>query len=1240
MGRVGVQELDFSPLTSPELEPAFWTPERLDRHSAWWGHVPFAFWLVANVEPRLLVELGTHHGVSYAAFCEAVLRRRLATRCYAVDAWKGDSHAGVYDEDVYADLKEFHDRRYASFSQLARKTFDEASADFDDGSIDLLHIDGYHSYEAVRNDFDTWRPKLSDRGVVLFHDTNERQLDFGVWRFFAELKGQVPTFEFLHSHGLAVAAVGSRAPEAAKWLCGLSEAEIVAVRERFCLLGARWEAARQKEAQAKALAEASAQHARLAAVIVEKDNAIAGFREAVDKAEARLPEQEDRVNNMQSVMAAKDIEIAEGRKQSLKLESLVAERDARLTESEGLLVKQSDHIARLQSEVERLSATIARAEDVIHHIAQKFSGAMKKRSLRQFRHALKVQFFRLPVRTSRYSLIRDSVFFDKNYYLQSNPDVKAQKLDPVVHYLGFGAQEGRDPGPHFSEAGYRALSPDLALTSVPALEHYESHGRTERRRLLAVEPRVNAPDRHDAGMDTIAASAFDPHKKTILIVSHDASRTGAPILALNLVQRFSERYNVIGLVLGGGELIDHFLQASTSLVVAHRVHMTDGELDRVIADITSRRPLSFAIANSVESRRVLRPLKVAGVPTVSLVHEFSADTRPRSAFPDVLSLSTRTVFSTKATLEDVASDFWLYPSSSIHIAPQGKCVVPASSHAPKETANEKAWLKQNLRPQGVGRKFLVIGVGTISLRKGVDLFFDCATIIKNGPGGERFQFVWIGDDPYPETPYSLSLFLTDQFKRANLEPQMKIVRTTSQIELAYELADLLIVSSRLDPLPNTATEALTSGLPVLCFERTTGIAHFLSENGLGDLCVAKYLDTRDLARKALALADDDELRAKVSERSRAAAESTFDMSAYVSKIEAIAAEAIGNESRLRHEVETILASKKFRSDFFKHAGLDGLGLSEEQIIGNYLYHVASGIGIRKPMPGFHPTVFSMLHASEGRAKYDPFVDFLQRGLPEGPWLQKVIQDGVQRKAGTRAALHLHAFYPDLVPGVVKRLHFNASSPDLFVSVCTSEAAAEVRKALHGYRGRLCDLQVTPNLGRDFGPLLTQFGRTLCDEYDIIGHLHTKKSLHVADRSYAEAWSAFLLENLIGGERGGAMFDAILSAMELDSEIGLVFPDDPHVMSWTHNRRVAEDLATRMNLGDLPEQFNFPIGSMFWVRSSVLSRFVELDLAWSDYPPEPIPIDGTLVHAFERLFGVVPATMGMRCAVTNIPGLTR
>ena len=158
---------------------------------------------------------------------------------------------------------------------------------------------------------------------------------------------------------------------------------------------------------------------------------------------------------------------------------------------------------------------------------------------------------------------------------------------------------------------------------------------------------------------------------------------------------------------------------------------------------------------------------------------------------------------------------------------------------------------------------------------------------------------------------------------------------------------------------------------------------------------------------------------------------------------------------------------------------------------------------------------------------------------------------------------------------------------------------------------MLELQVVPNLGRNFGPLLTQFGKVLCANYDVIGHIHTKKSAH-ADRSIVEAWRKFLLENMIGGEMGGAMLDAIHSSMALDPSIGIVFPDDPNVMSWTDNRGHANALAARMKCGKLPENFNFPIGSMFWVRSSILFRFVELDLDWSDYPSEPAPTDGTFI----------------------------
>jgi hypothetical protein len=101
-------------------------------------------------------------------------------------------------------------------------TFDQARTSFSDGSLDLLPIDGTHTYEAVRHDFENWLPALSKRAVVLFHDTNVRSDGFGVWRLWEELRTRYPAFSFLHSHGLGVLGVGPEQPQALQALFGMT----------------------------------------------------------------------------------------------------------------------------------------------------------------------------------------------------------------------------------------------------------------------------------------------------------------------------------------------------------------------------------------------------------------------------------------------------------------------------------------------------------------------------------------------------------------------------------------------------------------------------------------------------------------------------------------------------------------------------------------------------------------------------------------------------------------------------------------------------------------------------------------------------------------------------------------------------------------------------------------------------------------------------------------------------------
>jgi GT2 family glycosyltransferase len=199
--------------------PVSWMkPLRLAPQDAWVGHIPFAYWLIEAAAPRLLVELATHTGSSYLAFLQAIDELKLNTQCFGIDTWRGGEHAGSNNDRTCEDLEKFHDARYQAFSRLVRLASNETLPRFNDGSVDILHLGGSNTYDAVRGDFESWLPKLSERGIVLLHDINARENHVGASKLWNELRETCLHFSFPHGDGLGVILAGKALPDRVKRL--------------------------------------------------------------------------------------------------------------------------------------------------------------------------------------------------------------------------------------------------------------------------------------------------------------------------------------------------------------------------------------------------------------------------------------------------------------------------------------------------------------------------------------------------------------------------------------------------------------------------------------------------------------------------------------------------------------------------------------------------------------------------------------------------------------------------------------------------------------------------------------------------------------------------------------------------------------------------------------------------------------------------------------------------------------
>jgi glycosyltransferase involved in cell wall biosynthesis len=811
-------------------------------------------------------------------------------------------------------------------------------------------------------------------------------------------------------------------------------------------------------------------------------------------------------------------------------------------------------------------------------------------------------------------------------------------LDPALHYILVGERYGFRPSEGFDPDYYGEQNADVLRGGVCFLAHYLKHGRREGRRAL---PRAaEVPDN---------STNFAPEKETIILVSHEASRTGAPIVALNIGRRLCKKYNVITLLLRGGDLIENFGEISAQVICLHNGGRMQDEVRHVVTSILRKRPIRYVIFNSIARPEVLASFGDALLPTVALIHEFASYSRPLGVMREALGWVTEPVFSTKVTADSFSRDHPALLRRRLHIVPQGHCRLATATSA-NALEIERRRLQAAMRPSGAEDALVVLGCGTVHLRKGVDLFLATAAAVQRLAGDRKVRFVWIGHGYDPERDLNYSVYLAEQLALSGLSQHVVLMDEVTDLEPAYAMADLFLLASRLDPLPNVTVDATMRGLPVICFEGASGIAEILQRDATAKQTVVPYLDTEAAARQIVALMNNRDLRARIGEATRALAQATFDMDRYIVRIDEVGAEAIEATHQRRSDFETLQSDRAFDAGIISRA--DGQPLARDAAIMRFLatwsaartapYQIEH-LDLRRPCAGFNPQIYAHHHPEVLEADVNPFADFIRKRRPEGPWLHPVIRpDPLNPESGPanglRTAIHGHFHYPELIYDFLGKLSANRSPCDLLLSTNDETKAAILSDATRDFQLGSVDIRLVPNRGRDLGPLLSAYGEQILQNYDIVCHLHSKRSLSVG-AAMGEIWREFLWQHLIGDLY--PMMDLALSRFAMDPHLGLLFPEDPHLCDWAGNLQLSEKLATRLGVElPLPPFFEFPVGTMFWCRPRLLAPLVDLRLSWDDYPEEPVANDGTILHALERLLPFLAAKEDLSWVTVHIPGVNR
>jgi glycosyltransferase involved in cell wall biosynthesis len=798
------------------ITAASFSPHSLQFPNAWVGHIPFAAWVIQEVSPKIFVELGTHSGNSYFAFCQSVAEAALSTKCYSVDTWQGDEHAGEYTDEIFRKVNAHNQENYISFSRLLRMTFDTAVAHFEDKSIELLHIDGLHTYEEVKHDFETWLPKLAPGAVVIFHDISVRERNFGVWKLWEELQICYPNnIGFAHSHGLGVLQLNN-APEdnRLRWLHPNTPEKQQLVKY-FAALGSRQlerfdlvelnelkqHAANLTEAVAgrdghvinlnQVLAERDSQIISLNQILAERDSQIISLNQI-------LAERDGQIINFNQVLAERDSQI-------INFNQVLAERDSQIISLNQILVEQ---VTSLESIEQRMSALERKIADLYQSTSWRITSPLR--------------IFKIKARRAKY--------------------ISAQLMTLSGWQLVLSK--------------FRTLMYEVFYKHKLKREIAQLQKKSETEHELAEKTDPHAAEK--------VCSVAAPHKR-IIVVSHNAYKEGAPILALHLIKHLRNffDYEVVTLLAAGGDIASEFEAYSR----VYRYDLLTGNERTNLCELLHEQGYNFALCNTSAVGYVVEDLTLAGIECTSLIHELPYViniANLKTSLEKIFEHSKNFIFPAEYVKSRLEESFKIDHIKS-HIRNQGRFM-----RNPYLRRSAFAREQLRLRLQCSTNTRIILGVGSGEYRKGIDLFVDAGINVLSRQ--DNILFVWVGNVKDDESESAKKKILL-----SNTVNYFRFLEFEKDIGLFYSGSDLFFLASREDPFPSVYIDALTAGIPVIAFNNAGGFVD--THSSIGGTLVDNF-NTVEAADSIVKILNDDRLYSSLTDASSYLA-SQFGFNSYI-----------------------------------------------------------------------------------------------------------------------------------------------------------------------------------------------------------------------------------------------------------------------------------------------------------------------------------------------------------------------